>query len=362
MYPITEHDGKTYYMHSGWPKYNDNNPDPDLLIGSGPALREAIGNYNSRLVDFRADTFDSENPDSPTKQFLYSYYGDDDDVKQKDPSRKNASFESVLDYIQSAILSYGEYGFHIEMGRRTQEGKEHDLVILRSNNPVNPSYTNFKTSKKALIFGKNLTGFSYKTDYADIYTAMHFKGTVRAIVNHFGGLDEEEEYATTREWVYPLEESDYSPDDPKYNSIIKYGLIMGHEELEGEFVWEINNVLDTATNAQITDAWNRATEKFKTEARKRGKELASGPTEIIEINGINITDNDDSIPFRVNYYVPVISSQHNICAKYLCTQMTLDLCNPGNNHFVLGAKPDGSNEKWSSIVKQPLEDASEYFL
>jgi len=365
LYPITT---QKYFLHASWTKkYNAANPDPELSIGSGPLFNGVVQQYNDRLKLFNATTFDWYNLNSQSKLFEVSYYGNDPLIQEKETkTRKNPSFENALDYVQSEILDYGEYGFHIETDRKTVNNSVFDRLILRSNDPAGyynestkKTQPNFTTSSKALIFGRNLLDFSYKSDYSSLYNAMHFKATIKAEYSG-GNLDDADlEYTTTREWVYPVEDTLYwkGPDLTDDGAIAKHGLLMGHEDLNGSFYATFKR----DTPAYVDAAYKKATNSFHDAARARVKQLLKTETETIEIRGINMTGTGDTIPFRIYQYIPVISDYHNIKAKYLCTAITLDLCNPGNSTFILGSRPDGATEKWTSIAKQPLDNIGQYY-
>lgn len=372
-YPIADSKYFVNEKDSNGVEYTKYNPCPDIKIGSGPLLNALVNQYNDRNTKFGLTRLDYSYTRSGSRLFELSYDGTNDpDISEKDAQgnylesaiRKNVPYEKMLDYIQNNILNHGKYGYHIEMSRRNSK----DLIIFISNNPDNPSTSHkIKTSSKPLVLGRNLLDFSYKTDYSNLYTAMHYKCTLSVKTDNTpdGQIDDGSygmgpTYTTTREYVLPIEASSgtFNPASNQNSVITKYGLIMGQEDL-GTF--ENHGYPVSNTNSKVNAEYAKLTKEFKDEAARQWKKVSSVPTETIEVRGYNVTDNDDTIPFRVNQYIPVISKYHNICAKFLCTSATFDLCNASNYTIVLGAKPDTATENWHKIYKLDIDDPSIYY-
>lgn len=378
-YPITNSNYYRYTIDGDGNSYTIYNPCPELNVGIGPIFAGLITQYNDRLKVFGDTRYDYYDANSSSKEFRVSYYGNSFRIADK-VIIPNANFENMFDYIQSNIITFdrnkpesydsGSYGYHIEVSRKKEGNKEYDLLILRSNDPKGDYNNgklspNFKTSSKALIFGKNLTGFEYKTDYSEVKTAMHFKATLNAQYQGGGDLNKKQDFKTTREYVYPLEDTNggFNPSVNGNGMVAKYGLIMGHEDLKPFYGDdEYNMAVSSNTNSAIEAAWSTLTTQFRKDAKRRGEVLMRSPTETIVISGSDILDNDDRINFRVNYYVPVISDYHKIKAKYLCTSCTIDLCNINNSVITLGEKQDvTSSSLWPEVCKQPLDNSLDYY-
>lgn len=371
-YPIADEDFWAYKLDPHGDRYTKYSPCPEIKMGSGLLLKALVNQYNDRNTRFGLTRFDYSNPDSGIRLFDLSYDGthdpaisekDQNGVYTSDAIRSNVPYEKMLDYIQNNILNHGTYGYHIEMGRRHNQ----DLIIFISNDPNTPSTSHYtRTSSKALILGKNLLDFSYKTDYSNLYTAMHYKCTLSVEIDpqllpgeiYDPSTFQSRTYTTTREYVLPLEATngDFDPSSDPDHVISKYGLIMGQEDL-GTFYGR-SYLYDENINIE----YRRLTEnEFKIAAARHWKKVSSVPIETIEVQGLNVTDNDDTIPFRVNQYIPVISTYHNLFSKFLCTSATFDLCNISNYKITLGAKPDTATENWHKIYKLDIEDPFAYY-
>lgn len=215
------------------------------------------------------------------------------------------NYEKTFEYLQNNFLGNENVG-----GRMWIEtfSDGHTAIHLDADDA---SLTT--QSKQSIIFGKNLIDLSETIDATELYTVILPTGKDGLKLSGTGYIE-------------------------NAAGISKYGRIWHHEEFS-----DIDNESDLRTKA--TELLNRS----------------AGEVTSIEVSAVDLHLTDYEIPnIKVGEYVPVLSPSHGIDVAYICTAVSIDICNPANTKYTLGVNPDTLTTKQLKLSQKITQSNLSY--
>ena len=216
----------------------------------------------------------------------------------------DGNYETTLDYIESNLINNIEIGGQIVV-------IDTDIYYIANGHEGYAS--------QEIVFGSNLLDLTEFIDASEIYTVLIPVGKDNlTLANDFG--------------------VDYIEDQ---TAIEMFGRIVRKED--------------------FSDA-ETSTDLYTLGAQTLAENIEEHTT--IDISAFDLSLlHADADSFKVGEYVRVISGPHNLDKYYICSGITLDLCDPSKSTFTLGVNPDTLTSKQAGLVKrvtngdrQPISD------
>lgn len=227
----------------------------------------------------------------------------------KEVNFQKPNYEKTLDYLQTNFINNEDVGgrMYVDSYIDEQGARQNDIYLVADDEDLQ------ETSQQAITFGRNLSDLTETINAAELYTVIIPTGKDGLKLSGNGYIESNA-------------------------GVSKYGKIWHHEDFS-----DIESESELRTKA--LEVLNRNI----------------GEVPCLEVSAIDLNLINFEIPMiKVGEYVPVFSKPHGIDVAYICSAITLDICNPANSKYTLGINEDTLTTKQLKLSKKVAETVLNY--